>query len=169
MNYETNFGCTVSHWSHFHGNFDIISIFFKALHGLGAMWFDGELSHWNPYKSSTQAISQHGNDISKNVQCWYLFLGHGAHLLPSEVKNTPVAAVSLCNLFKELESQLLQTCNSSDFYFHLIKLQLNLFACWFHLRFELCWWALQDPFPSVSSVGISVLSWVELWCRTLPA
>lgn len=46
------------------------------------------------------------------------------------------------------------------------KITAHLFACWFHLRFELCWWASQDPFPSVSSVAVSVLNWVELWCRS---
>lgn len=125
MNYRTNFGCTVSHWSHFHGDFDTVSsIFFKALYGLGAMWFDGELSHWNPYKSSTWAISQHGNDVSKNVECWYLFLGHGAHSLPSQLKNPPVVAVALCNLFKEQHLSCCRLNSSTDFCFHLIKLQL---------------------------------------------
>lgn len=88
------------------------------------MWFDGELSHWNPYKSSTWAISQHGNDVSKNVECRYLFLGHGAHSLPSELKNPPVAAVALCSLFKEQRLSCCRLNSSTDFCFHLIKLQL---------------------------------------------
>lgn len=47
------------------------------------------------------------------------------------------------------------------------KITARLFACCFHLRFELCWWASQDPFPSV----FSVQGWTGLSCDagTLPA
>lgn len=79
---------------------------------------------WNPYKSSTSAISQNGNYASKNAQCRYLFLGHGAHSLPSELKNTPVVAVALCDLFKEQSLSCCRLNSSTDLCFHLIKLQL---------------------------------------------